>query len=42
MDVMNSANIALDFFEPVDGLVGQPAHNNDGRKEINGKHSFSF
>jgi len=33
MEMINSANIVLDFFEPVNGFVHKPAENEQGKQQ---------
>ena len=41
-EIMNSANIVLDFFEPVDRFKNEPAQKEQGREKDEGKHSICF
>jgi|GEM_PF-1607780 len=41
-EMMNSANIVLDFFEPVDCFEDKPAEQEQSGKKHKGKHSICF
>ncbi|MGY3212622.1 hypothetical protein [Mucilaginibacter sp. HD30] len=33
MEIMNNANIVLDFFEPINGVVHEPAKGEQGEQK---------
>jgi hypothetical protein len=41
-EMMNRANIVLDFFEPVDCFKDEPAQNEHDHKQQDNKHSICF